>query len=74
MMDISWAYCNNFTIYINQIIKMYALIYIVMHVNYFSIKLEKIERLIFMFGSWLHTANAKLSCTFQYNYQPCVAT
>ena len=30
---------------------MYALIYIVMHVNYFSIKLEKIERLIFMFGS-----------------------
>lgn len=69
-------YCgNHFTIYItNQTIMLKALIYTGMHANYFSIKLEKIERLIFMFGSWLHTANAKLSCTFQYKYQPCVAT
>ena len=46
-------YCgNHFTIYItNQTIMLKALIYTVMHVNYFSIKLEKQSVNMFFFFS-----------------------
>ena len=50
-MGISWVYFNNFTIYISQIIMMYALNLYSDACQLFLNKMEKIERLIFMFGS-----------------------
>lgn len=41
-MNVSRTYCdNNLTIYVNETIMLCALKYVVIHINCFSIKLEK---------------------------------
>lgn len=70
MMDTYWSYCNNnFTIHVNQIFMLYAL---VTYVNYFSVKhsnLVTFKAIIWRIYVFLWTKHTYLTDLFSYTWK-----